>query len=277
MIHINRIAELREISLSKTFDSDISISQTGSNLILPTYNKDASSSREIVMGNMPKPSNLSWDYSAMKCFNIKNSDMFLGANSIHGSNSLKLSNSSVSSDRSGKNPCGSRSLFYVDLKPVKGDSVARSKSFQESSVQTPVLKNSRYFLNRPHPHHLCPPDERCCKSDFSLNVTSQNIEITIQDEGGIIETTYRGRSPSPTESILSDENVKKRHVLNRILKQMRRFSLGWRKFRCKNQRGEWVLFLNFHLYIVRLIDQSIFMKFEWFLIFERICDRDRRI
>lgn len=120
-----------------------------------------------------------------------------------------------------------RQKYHSAINRFKSDSVARSKSFQEQGVK-PFLRNSRFFVNR-HNHF----------SDYSIDTMSQNIEITIQDVDGSPVDIKRDASSSNCSTFkCSQERVKSGHILGRILRRMRKISLGWRKSRCKIRRGE---------------------------------------
>lgn len=117
--------------------------------------------------------------------------------------------------------------YHSAINRLKSDSVARSKSFQEQGVK-PLMRNSRFFVNR-HNHF----------SDYSIDTVSHNIEITIQDvDGTPIDVKSATTSSNCSSLKCSQERVKSGHILGRILRRMRKISLGWRKSRCKIRRGE---------------------------------------
>lgn len=157
--------------------------------------------------------------------------------------------------------------YHSAISRIRNESVMRSKSFQEQGVK-PLLRNSRFFVNRHHPNHI--------SSDYSLDTVSQNIEITVQDEDGVVNANdsqctgcgavgvggWRhigsgggrgyGDPDSTAAAVLpatyslyssgSNDRVKSGHILGRIFRRMRKISLGWRKSRCKIRRGDWDFF-----------------------------------
>ena len=124
--------------------------------------------------------------------------------------------------------------------------VARSKSFQEPGVRLTPHKTSRYFIKRVNSN---------CKSDFSLDTISQNIEITIQDADGNFkdnqEDLIESRTGLKYDQIKNSNNS--RHILARILRRMRKFSFGWKKSRCRKLRGEGLGCSGFCIFIFLMI------------------------
>lgn len=169
--------------------------------------------------------------------------------------------------------------YHSAISRIRNESVMRSKSFQEQGVK-PLLRNSRFFVSRHHPNHI--------SSDYSLDTVSQNIEITVQDEDGVVNVNdaqctgcgavgvggWRrigggGRGYADTDPTVvppasyslyssgSNDRVKSGHILGRIFRRMRKISLGWRKSRCKIRRGDWAFFfLNSH-YILCIMNYYI--------------------
>lgn len=74
--------------------------------------------------------------------------------------------------------------YHSAISRIRNESVMRSKSFQEQGVK-PLLRNSRFFVNRHPPVSATAAAQMHVNSDFSLDTVSQNIEITVQDDDGV--------------------------------------------------------------------------------------------
>lgn len=136
--------------------------------------------------------------------------------------------------------------YHSAINRIRNDSVMRSKSFQEQGVK-PQMRNSRFFVSR----HNNNPQQRLC-SDFSLDTVSQNIEITVQNEDGVVKFaedseedfgTYRGCEQADMTSQAFDsgsqEHLKSGHILSRIYRRLRKITLsGWRRQKCKRSRRQ---------------------------------------
>lgn len=133
------------------------------------------------------------------------------------------------------------------LNRIRNESVTRSKSFQEQGVKPLLtLPRSRFYVKR-----------EMIDIDFGMEtVSQQNIEISIDNDYdkkmGITVTDDddddddgTGENEKPiyhTYKRKREKNVHSGHILGRIFRRMRKFSLGWRKSRCKIHRGELVFF-----------------------------------
>lgn len=137
---------------------------------------------------------------------------------------------------------------------IRNESVTRSKSFQEQGVKPLLtLPRSRFYVKR-----------EMIDNDFNLEtVSQQNIEIsidndydkkmgiTVTDDDDDDDDDGTGENEKPiyhTYKRKREKNVHSGHILGRIFRRMRKFSLGWRKSRCKIHRGELVFFFSFNYF-----------------------------
>lgn len=144
--------------------------------------------------------------------------------------------------------------YHSAVNRIRNDSVHRSKSFQEQGVK-PQLRNSRFFVNR-HPTGKV----TALTSDFSLDTVSQNIEITVQNEDGVVkfadddcgsgQASSEGKAfdrfgsvyPEYLNSGGSGGGVgggSSGHILSRIYRRLRKLTLvAWRRQKCKRNFKE---------------------------------------
>lgn len=151
--------------------------------------------------------------------------------------------------------------YHSALNRMRNESVHRSKSFQEQGVQ-PKLRNSRFFVSRHQPSKATAP----LSSDFSAVTVSQNIEITVQNEDGVVKFaddddedgcgnrhhhrhTLDGSSSAGESfdrfAIGSEECLKGGgagggggggHLLSRIYRRLRKLTVAaWRRQKCKSR------------------------------------------
>lgn len=289
------VAELRTIGLCDATDSELSIRHLTNRrrptkdhncikeqFFLSPYDNNRKRSRTTSSSDESSRSKLSDDDSSCRdstkdgC-STSIRDIILDANDNKFLNELLIEQSDQSTmpsavvEKSKSEKEHPSRKYYSAIARIRSDAVTRSKSFQEQGVKPLLLRKSRFFANR---HH-----SQSTSSDYSMDTISQNIEINVQDEYGVVnvcgDDEFRKSnkfemrmSPSPLShscschgghgggsgggggrstrnSNNSEKNYKSGHVLARIFRRMRKISLGWRKSRCKIRRGEWVLFFFF--------------------------------
>jgi hypothetical protein len=164
------------------------------------------------------------------------------------------------------------SRLLPGLNRLRNESVTRSKSFQEQNTQPRYerrLNNSRFFVKRLERDRYHLPEynsddtisqnyemltaassQTDCGSD---GVTEKFIYVPdakLQMDGGHQRPAVQsGCGQRATTNFATfrrragDRNYSG-HILGGILRRMRKFSLGWRKSKCKLYRGEFYYFIK---------------------------------
>jgi hypothetical protein len=161
------------------------------------------------------------------------------------------------------------SRLLPGLNRLRNESVTRSKSFQEQNTQPRYerrLNNSRFFVKRLERDRYHLPEfnsddtisqnyemltaassQTDCGSD---GVTEKFIYVPdntkLQTDGGPPRPAVQSggcgqRMPSNFATFrrrAGDKNYYSGHILGGILRRMRKFSFGWRKSKCKLNRGD---------------------------------------
>lgn len=131
----------------------------------------------------------------------------------------------------------------------KDATVLRSKSFQEQDIR----KSSKFYISQQMP-------QNDFRDDYKLNktISHHTIEITIEDTDAKDEPINHRVKLRPSKELKhtecsslnsSDFHYKQRHrirsghILGRIFRRMRKFSMAWRKSKNKSRtRGEFPFF-----------------------------------
>lgn len=167
------------------------------------------------------------------------------SSTLSDASSCGTNRSGTSSGEQTKKPKDSPKYHSVIRNRLRSDAiVARSKSFQEQDVRK--TSNARFYILRRNPQNDF--------DDFQLSktISHHNIEITIEDtdahEQPINHTSMQRRrkiASNECSSINSSDlnfnrhKIRSGHVLGRIFRRMRKFSMAWRKSKNKTKnRGE---------------------------------------
>lgn len=271
------IAELRTIGLSDaTSDSELSIRhlELTPNTSENSFRLNPNAHTNCMMQKQSKESiDSGCQNETHNSDNIRNDDTWRHCDlnivdiTKHNSNNRKMDTldlavncrKSSSSTLSDASSCGTNQSASIEQRERKDspkyhsavksrlqkDSlVSRSKSFQEQDVRKP--SNARFYIVRRN-HNF--------DNDYKLSktISHHNIEITIEDTDAQAEpinhisTTYHSKKHKHNEcssvnsSVLNYDRHKVRsgHILSRIFRRMRKFSMGWRKSKNKSRtRGE---------------------------------------